>query len=165
MTILRDLCGINVDVDHGRAGRKRIETTGDTIVETGTEGNDQIRTLQGPHSCNRPMHARHAEVVTIRVGERSTSGQGRHDGRISGLNEGSECLSRAASDDTTADVQHGRLCFHDRSSCSPNLLHVRAISDLVAGQVKGGGPGEVHLRDLGGLGDVHEHGTGTSRSS
>ena len=45
MAVLRDFRGVNVDMNDGRTGREGVEATGDAVVETGTEGHDQVGAL------------------------------------------------------------------------------------------------------------------------
>ena len=40
---LRDLGGVDVEVDHRRAGRERRQLPGDAVVEAGTDGDDHVR--------------------------------------------------------------------------------------------------------------------------
>ena len=110
------------------------------------------------------MHAGHAEVVAIRVGEGAAGGQRGDDGGVGDLNELSEGVSRAGADDAAAHVQDGGLGVGDRAGCGAHLLHVRLVRDAVAGQIQGRRPGEVHLGDLRGLGDVHQNGAGATGS-
>ena len=110
------------------------------------------------------MHAGHAEVVTVGVGERATRGQRGNDGGVRGLNEVDQRGGRTGAHDAAADVQHGGLGVSDGAGSRAHLLHVGLIRDPVTGQVKSRRPREVHLGDLRRLGDVHEDRTGAARA-
>ena len=148
----------------GRARREGVEAAGHTVIESGAKGDDQVRTLQGADGGNSAVHAGHAQVVAVGVGEGAARGQRSDHGGVGGLDQGGQGLGRAAADHTATDVEDGGLGVHDRAGRGSHLLHVRAVGHLVAGQVQGRGPGEVHLRDLGGLGDIHEDRAGAARA-
>ena len=95
-------------------------------------------------------------------GEGTARGQCGNDGRVGGLDQGGEGLGRTDADDAAADIEDGGLCVHNCAGRSTHLLHVRTVGNLVAGQVQGRRPREIHLGDLGGLGNVHEDGTGAA---
>ncbi len=146
----------------GGAGREGVEAARHAVVEAGAEGHDQVGALEGTDGRHGAVHAGHAEVVAIRVGERSAGGQRGDDGGVRDLDEVGEGVGGAGAHDAAAHVEHGGLGVGDRAGSRAHLLHVRLVRDAVAGQVDGGRPGEVHLRDLRGLGDVHEDRAGAA---
>ena len=164
VAVLGDLRSIDVDVHDGRAGREGVEAAGHTVVEAGTERHDEVGALEGTDGGHGTVHAGHAEVVAIRVGEGTAGGQRGDDGGVGDLNELSEGVGGAGADDAAAHVQDGGLGVRDRAGCGAHLLHVRLVRDAVAGQIQGRRPGEVHLGDLRGLGDVHQNGAGATGS-
>ena len=165
VAVLRDLSGVDVDVHDGGARRERIQAAGDAVIETSAEGHDQVSALQGADGRDRTVHAGHAQVVTIRVGEGPASGQGGDNGGVRGLDQVGQGLRRATAHNAAADVEHGGLGLDNRAGRGTHLLHVRTVGNLVAGQVQGRGPGEVHLCYLRGLSDVHQHGAGAAGAS
>ena len=104
------------------------------------------------------MHAGHAEVVAIRVREGAAGGQRGDDGGVRDLDELSKGIGRAGAHDAATDVEDGSLGIGDRAGSRTHLLHVRLVCNAVAGQIQDRRPGEVHLGNLRGLGDVHENG-------
>ena len=146
----------------GRAGREGVEAARHAVVEAGAEGDDQVGALEGTNGRHGAVHAGHTEVVAIGVGERAAGGQRGDDGGVRDLNEVREGLGGTGAHDAAAHVEHRSLSISNRAGSRAHLLHVRLVRDAVAGQVDGGRPGEVHLGDLRGLGDVHEDRAGAT---
>ena len=164
MAVLRDLRGVDVDVHDGGAGCEGVEAAGHAVVEAGAERHDQVGALKGADGRHGAVHAGHAQVVAIGVRERAAGGQRGDNGGVRDLDEVSEGVGGTGAHDAAAHVQHRSLGIGDRTSSRAHLLHVRLVRDAVAGQIQGRRPGEVHLGDLSGLGDVHQNGAGATGS-
>ena len=82
-----DRAAVDVDVHLARIGRERIQTPGHAVVEPRAERDDEVGLLQREHRGNRSVHARHAEVLTVRVGEGAARHEGRDDGGAGELGE------------------------------------------------------------------------------
>ena len=76
--VLADLGGVDVGVDDVAPGAN-VEVAGDPVVEPGAQADDQIALLQPRDGGDGAVHARHAEVLRVAVGERTAGHQGRHD--------------------------------------------------------------------------------------
>ncbi len=130
------------------------------VVEPGAEGDEQVALLQAEHGRNGAVHARHAEVLRVRVGEGAAGHERRDDGRSGGLGEGEQLAVRSGADDPAADVQHGLLGLDDELGRGLDLLAVRLGDGAVAGQLDLRRPVERRRLLLGVLRDVDEHGAG-----
>ncbi len=162
-TDLGDLGGVDVNVDDLRVRREVRCLAGDPVIEPGTERHDEVGLLQRQHSGDRAVHAGHAEVLLVRVGER-TPGHERGDNRRAGsLCQGEQLLRSAGADDATADVEHRLLGLRDQLSRSLDLLPVGFGHRPVPRQIDLRRPDERRLGLLGILRDVHQHGTGATR--
>ena len=143
-------------------GREGLQDAGHPVVEARAERDQQVGLLQGDHGGDRAVHAGHAEVLRVRVGE-GAAGHQRGDHRGAGeLGELEQLRRGVGLDDAAADVEHGLAGRRDEPGGLADLLAVAAEHRAVAGQVDLGRPGEGHLALLGVLGDVDEHGAGTA---
>ncbi len=107
VAVLRDFSGVNVDVYDLRSCGEGVESTGDAVIETRPEGDDEVGPLQGAHCGDGAVHSGHAEVAPIRVGESAPGGQGRDDWCVRRIDEACEILRSIRADHSTADVEHG----------------------------------------------------------
>ncbi len=55
---------------------------GDPVVEPGAQHDQQVGLLQRQHGGNGAVHARHAEVLLVRVGERAAGHERRDHGCV-----------------------------------------------------------------------------------
>ena len=72
-------------------------------------GDEQVGLLQREHGGDRAVHARHAEVLLVRVGERAAGHERGHDGRVGRLGELEQLVRRVRADDAAAHVEHRAL--------------------------------------------------------
>jgi hypothetical protein len=151
-------------VDDLRVRGEQFGLAGDTVVEPGAECDQEIGLLQRQHGRDRAVHAGHADVLRVRVGEGAARHQRGHHGRARELGQRQQLGRRTAADDAAADVQHGLLGLGDQRGRGLDLLAVRLGHGTVARQVVLGRPHERGRGLLGVLGDVHENGTGTTRA-
>ena len=85
--VLADLGGVDVGVDHLGAGGERVQVAGHPVVEARAQADDQVALLQAGHRGDGAVHARHAEVLRVAVGERAARHQRGHDGDAGELGE------------------------------------------------------------------------------
>ena len=64
-------------------GRERVEVAGHPVVEPRAQADDQVALLQAGDRGDGAVHARHAEVLRVAVGERAARHQ-RGDDRDAG---------------------------------------------------------------------------------
>ena len=160
---LRDFCRVNVNVDDLSLGCEGVELTGDAVVEACAEGDEQVRLLHCGDGGNGAVHAGHAEVLGVRVGECTDSVQGGDDGCADELSQLVELFGGTGAYQATADVEDGALGLGDELCSFVNLLGVTAGDGGVATQLQVFGDAAVfHHADLCVLGDVHEHGAGAA---
>ena len=118
----------------------------------------KVALLQRQHGRHGAVHAGHAEVLFVRVGERAPSHERRDDRGSGRLGERLQLSGCTAADHAAADVQHRLLRLRDERRGSLDLLAVSLDDGAVSRQVVLGGPDERRLRLLGVLRDVDEHG-------
>ena len=70
--------------------REQRRLAGHAVIEPRAERDEQVGLLQREHRGNRAVHAGHAEVLRVRVGERAARHERRHDGRAGRLGEGQQ---------------------------------------------------------------------------
>ena len=160
---LGDLGGVNVDVNDLGLGGEGVDLAGHAVVEAGTQGDEQVGLLHGSHCGNGAVHAGHAEVLGVGLGERTDSVQGGDDGGADELSQLVQLVGCASAHHATADVEDGALGLGDELGGFANLLGVAAGCGSVATQLEVLGDAAVfHHANLCILGDVHEHGAGAT---
>ena len=96
---------------------------------------EQVALLQRADRRDRAVHAGHAQVQRVAVGERAARHQ-RGDDRDAGeLGQAQQLGAGARLDDAAADVEHRALGLDDQPGRLAHLLGVRAGHRAVAGQV------------------------------
>jgi len=84
---LAELGRVDVDVDHLGFGGEGVDATGDPVVETAAEGDEQVGALHGGDRRVVAVHPRHTEAQRVRVGERTARHEGGHDRDAGALGE------------------------------------------------------------------------------
>ena len=164
VAVLADLGRVDVGVNHLGVGGERVQLAGHPVVEAGAERDQQVALLQRADGRDGAVHARHAEVLRVAVGERAARHQ-RGDDRDAGqLGQLQQFGGRLAADHAAADVQHRLAGRRDQLGGLAHLPAVRLGVRLVAGQVDLRRPAERALRLQHVLGDVDQDGAGTSTS-
>ena len=163
MAVFADLGRIDVGVNHLGPRREGVKLSGHPVVEAGAQRDQQVAALQRRHRSDRAVHAGHAQVLEVRVRERTARHQ-RGDHRDTGqFRQLGQLLGCLAADDAAAHVQHRFARSRDQLGRLTNLLAVRFGVRFVAGQVHFRRPTERALTLQHILGDVDEHRARTSR--
>ena len=162
LPVLADLGRVDVGVDDRCLRGERRELAGDAIVEPRTEGDEQVRLLQGADSGHGAVHPGHAQVLRVAVRERAAGHEGGRHRDTGDVRQATQRLGRACPDHPAAHVEHRPLRRHDHAGRLPDLLGVRARDRVVAGQVELGRPGELRQALQRILGDVDEDRAGTA---
>ena len=88
------------------SGANASQLAGDPVVEAGAERDEQVGLLQRGDRGDGAVHAGHAEVQRVAVGERAARHQ-RGDDRDAGqLGELAQLVGGARLEDAAADVEH-----------------------------------------------------------
>ena len=96
--VLADLGRIELDVDDlGAAGEGR-EVAGHPVVEPEPDPDDQVGLLDGAVDVHLAVHARHAEVQRVRLGERADAEQRGDDRDAGALGQRAELVVGVAQD-------------------------------------------------------------------
>ena len=78
--VLGDLGRVDVGVDDQRVGGEGVEPPGHAVVEARAQRDDEVALLQRGDRGDRPVHARHPEVLRVAVREGAARRQRRDDG-------------------------------------------------------------------------------------
>ena len=160
--VLGDLGRVDVRVHDPGVGRERVELAGHPVVEPGAERHDQVGPLQRADRGDRAVHAGHAQVQRVAVGERAPGHQRGDDRGAGQLGELAQLGGGLGLDHAAADVQHRALGLGDHPRGLADLAGVRPGDRVVAGQVERNRPAEVGGRLHRVLGDVDQHRAGTA---
>ncbi len=98
-----------VDIDMGDPLAQGEVLNGDTIVETPTQGQDQIGVAQRIVGRYAPVHPRHAQVIGRIEGHRTQGIEGGGDRHLEALREPAERCRCPGVDDAAASLDHGPL--------------------------------------------------------
>ena len=139
---------------------ERCEVTRDTVIETRTDRNEQVRLLECGDSRHVAVHAGHAHVLRVGVRERAAGHERRGHRNLRCFSQAQQLCGSAGADDTAADVEHRLLGLRDQLRGFANLLIVRLGDGTVAGQAGSFRPHERSFGLLSILGHVHQNGAG-----
>jgi hypothetical protein len=160
---LVELRGVHVDVDLARAHAELGQLAGDAIVPARADGHDAVAVHDGLVGVGGAVHAEHALVQRVVLGNGALAEQRVHDRRLELLRQSQHRRSRARDHRAVADVQHGLLGLGQQRRDLPQ----RGGIGLAGGMVTG----EIHrLHEVGGaraardvLGEIDQHRARSSR--
>ena len=153
---LRDLSGVDVEMDDRCTRRERRELPRDAVVEACADGNQEIALVHRPVRPLRPVHPGPAEVELVGFRERALAHQRRHDRKAPDLGEGAELVACFCVERSAAHVEDGLLRGRERVGGARDLARMPLLRRLPAGQVDRVGVLEVEHRLLHVARDVHE---------
>ena len=162
MTNLADLGRINVHVNNLGVHGKESGLAGDAVIEARTERDEKVGLLKCQHRGNRAVHAGHAEVLLVRVGECPARHERGDHGRAHEFDEFEQLRGGTRANDSATHIEHGLLRLRHEFGRCLNLLAVGLGHRVVARQLIGGWPAEVELLLLSVFGDVDKNRTGTT---
>ena len=131
-TVLADLRRVDVRVDDRRVRGEARELAGHAVVEAGAEREDQVGLLQRGHGRDRAVHAGHAEVLRVRVGQRAAGHERRDCSGAGEVDELAQLGRRAGTDRAAADVEDGPTRRGEQAGGLTDLLAVRLRHRVVA---------------------------------
>ncbi len=106
LTVLADFRRIDVDMDHARARRERVELARDAVVETCADRDQQIATLHGAGRRDRAVHAEHAKHLRIGIRHDAARRKGGDDRSAGDFGQLLDQLARVGTHRAAADIQH-----------------------------------------------------------
>ena len=86
--VLSDLRRVDIGVNHLGVWSKAVQLARHSVIETGPQGDQQVRALQRTHGRHRTVHSGHAVVQWVGVREGTTrhqSGDDWHAGQLGEL--------------------------------------------------------------------------------
>ena len=169
--VLSELGRVDVGVDDLGIGREFVELAGDSVVEAGAEGDQQIGLLERGDRRVVAVHARHAERQWVAVRERAPRHEGRDHVDVAQLGQLAQFLCRVRLEDPAACVDDGSRSGQDQLGGLADLAGMALGRRLVAGEAGGdllvGRPvpveraaGVAGVDDV--LGDVDQHRPGAT---
>ena len=162
--VLADRGGVDVDVHDRGLGGEGVRLAGDPVVEPDPDPQEQVAGAGAHVGGVGAMHAEHPQEERVVSGESPEAHEGGRD-RGPGSVRQPRQLFRAAGEDNPASGEDQRAPgLGQQPRCRPKLFRVGlrvggvgAGRELEGSREPGAGRGDV-------LGDVHEHGAGTSRA-
>src|SRR5699024_9615538 len=125
VAVLGDLGGVDVGVDDLGLGCEGVEAAGDTVVEAGPQGDDEVGLLQGADGGDVTVHPGHAHVQRVAVGEDAACHECGDHGDPREFGQDAEFARCPGAQDTTADVQDGAFGVGDHPGGFAHLFAVR----------------------------------------
>jgi hypothetical protein len=154
--VLRNLGGVDVDVDHLGAGSEVLDAAREAVVESGADREHHVAVLERQVRVAGAVHPRdvHGEVVVLR--ERADTRHRRHDGDAVRPGEPSELAGRFALDHATAREDDGPLGTRERVRGRRDGLAVSRRWPTDASQAVGDPGRSVGVGQGAVLGQVHQ---------
>jgi len=147
----------------------------DTIIETGTKGDDQIGLLHGHVGVSRSVHTEHVEGLGVQLVKATETLEGGGDGNLSLFGKLLQDLRTIRTgEETLTDVEHGLFSHVHQTGNAANGLIERFLAHITSSHgssSREGGDSAVHrdrvAEDASGdiLGQVDEDGTGAAAGS
>ena len=134
---------VDVDVDDLGVGGEGVDAAGDAVVEAGAEGDQQVALLHRRGGGGGAVHAGHAEVERVVVGEHATRHQRGDDVDPGEVDQLAQRLGGARLEHAAADVEHrplgledqlGRLLDHPRVTLGGRAVAGQRVGDLFVGR-------------------------------
>ena len=100
--VLADLRGIELDVDDLRVPGEARRVAGHPVVEAHAHGDQQVGMLDRAVDVHLAVHARHAEMQRMILGEGADAEQRGNDGDAGVLGEDAQVFARVAEDDAVS---------------------------------------------------------------
>ena len=145
MAVLADLRRINFEVHHLGPGGKGVELSGDAIIKTGADGDQQIALRDGEVGIGGAMHAEHADRQGIVFIEGPLAHQGGGDRELIAVRQRLETVVRCSRDRPATDVQQGAVGLLNQIQCRQHSRVQRGLGLLKAAGDDGAG---LHRRVL-----------------
>ncbi|ETT24537.1 hypothetical protein RR21198_4620 [Rhodococcus rhodochrous ATCC 21198] len=123
--------GVDIDVDDPGVRGERGGVAGDPVVEPCAECDQQVTALQGGDGGDGAVHAGHAVVQSVTVGNAPRAMWVVTDGDAGLLGEFTQFVRGVGFDHSAADVEHRAFGCGDQVGCGPELLVVGLRDDVV----------------------------------
>src|SRR5699024_9087484 len=133
---LADFRWVHISVDNLRVWCEGVNVTGDAVIETRTDSNQQICALHGGNRWNRAVHARHTHVLWVRIRESTQSHQGGNHWDAGKFGKLQQLAVSISLDDTATDVENRAGSFRNHLHRGRDLAVVRIRRWLVARHVE-----------------------------
>ncbi len=111
--VLADLGRVELDVDNLRVTGKARGVAGHAVVEAHAHRDEQVGMLDGAIDVHFAVHARHAEMQRMILGERADAEQRGDDRNAGVLGEDAQVLARVAEDDAVSGEDERTLGLRD----------------------------------------------------
>ena len=144
-------------------GAELRQLAGNPVVETGADGDDEVRLVHGHVGLVGAVHPQHAEIVRVGGRHRAEPHECLGNGETGLLHQLAQLVGGIALDDAAATVDHRALGLYHEIHGLANLLGMPLLhrpvgthADLLRIVV-----GNAHARIGDILGNVHQHRAGT----
>ena len=134
LTVLADFSRVDVNVNHAGGRCEGVELAGHAVVETCTDGHKQVSALHGAGCGNRTVHAQHAEVLRVGVGNDAACGQGRDHGSAGQVGQSLDLCAGVGAGGAATHIQHRAVRLREQLRRVGQHMAVRLGGGVVAGQ-------------------------------
>ena len=135
MNDLVDLHTVHFKLNHSSIFGKFGNVTGDTVTETGADGQDQVALCNGHIGSIGTVHAYHAQVRIVMIRNRALAHEGRYHGHAGGFHDLADKIRRVGRNNAAAGHQDRFLCLFKRSHRLVNGLFIPGKIRFVAAKV------------------------------
>ena len=163
MAVFADLSRIDFEMHHLGPGGKGVELSGDAIIKTGTDGDQQIALGDSEVGIGGAMHAQHADRQGIVFIKGPLAHQGCGDRELIAIRQPLETVVSGSRDRTATDVQQGAVGLFNQIQCRQHRRIQRRLGLL---KTAGDDGARLHRRVFELLlthilGNINQHRTGT----
>ena len=144
---------------------KFIDIAGDAIIETRPDGDQHITVMHAQIGLVSPMHAQHADELTIRCRKRTQAHQRLRDGIPQSFGKLDQLRRRIAQNDAAAAVNHRAPGGQNQIHRLLDLTMMTAIGGAIRAHLHRGGVSLGRPLGLSGgnvLGDIDQHRPGAT---
>ena len=158
--VLAHFRGVEFEVDDLGLGRELVQFARDAVVEAHTNGDEDVTVLNGQVGAGLTVHPAHAQGQGMGFGDAADAEQGGRHGDVGLFGQGLEFALRVGHEHAVAGDDEGAFGVVDQIGGLADGFHIDRGGTFEAGNVDvvGVGQGDVGLRNLDILTDVHQHG-------
>ena len=160
--VLVDLRVVDVDVNNRSVLGKFANFSGDAVVKSDPDRQQEVGFVDRIICINRSMHSQPFQREFVRLGEASNAHQGCRHWNAGSLYKLPEFRRRLSRNDPSAAVDHWALCGLNEADHFIEREVVCLGNRRVATQVHLVGENRLGCRQLDIFGNINEHGTGAS---
>ena len=130
-----DFYFIDIEVDDLRVRREIFDVASDAVIESGADGDQEVAFRDGHIGSVRAMHADHAKVSVIRIGDAALAHEGRDDRDMHLLDDVFQAVRHVGKDDAATGEDDRALCLFNGFDGAVDIGFIADVMALVAAQM------------------------------